>query len=215
LPSIETLLVVGLAAAVMNALPGPSQLYVVTRTAALGRAAGFASALGLASGAVVHVVLAATGLTALLAATPALFEVVRWIGAGYLIFLGIATWREKDEAGAERGAGPGAVARQSPWRLFRQGFVIEVLNPKTALFFLAFLPQFVTPASPSPGLEMFVLGLLVPLTALPVDLAIAFGAAALLGRLGATGTVARLRRWLAGSVLVGLGLYILVDDTGD
>ena len=208
MPTLETLLLVTVAAAIMNALPGPSQLYVVTRTIALGRGAGLASASGLASGAVVHVVLAATGLTALMAATPALFDTVRWIGAAYLIWLGIATWREKE---AEVGS-PREVARRSPWHLFRQGFIIEVLNPKTALFFLAFLPQFVTPASAAPGLEMLILGLLVPLTALPVDLAIAFGASAALARVGGNRAIARLRRWLAGSVLVGLGLYVLFED---
>lgn len=210
MPTLETLLLVTVAAAIMNALPGPSQLYVVTRTIALGRGAGFASASGLASGAVVHVVLAAKGLTALMAATPALFDVVRWIGAAYLIWLGIATWREKDDANPSEVGKP--VARRSPWHLFRQGFIIEVLNPKTALFFLAFLPQFVSPASPAPGLEMLILGLLVPLTALPVDLAIAFGASAALSRLGGNPAVSRLRRWLAGSVLVGLGLFVLVED---
>jgi len=209
-PTFETLLLVTVAAAIMNALPGPSQLYVVTRTIALGRGAGFASASGLASGAVVHVVLASTGLTALMAATPALFDVVRWIGVAYLIWLGIATWREKDDANPSEVGKP--VARRSAWHLFRQGFIIEVLNPKTALFFLAFLPQFVSPASPAPGLEMLILGLLVPLTALPVDLAIAFGASAALSRLGGNPSVARLRRWLAGSVLVGLGLFVLVED---
>lgn len=210
MPTFETLLLVTVAAAIMNALPGPSQLYVVTRTIALGRGAGFASASGLASGAVVHVVMASTGLTALMAATPALFDVVRWIGVAYLIWLGIATWREKDDANPSEVGKP--VARRSAWHLFRQGFIIEVLNPKTALFFLAFLPQFVSPASPAPGLEMLILGLLVPLTALPVDLAIAFGASAALSRLGGNPSVARLRRWLAGSVLVGLGLFVLVED---
>ena len=210
MPTLETLLLVTVAAIVMNALPEPSQLYVVTRTIALGRGAGFASASGLASGAVVHVVLAATGLTALMAATPALFDVVRWIGAAYLIWLGVATWREKDEADRRESDKP--VTRHSAGHLYRQGFIIEVLNPKTALFFLAFLPQFVSPLSPAPGLEMLILGLLVPLTALPVDLAIAFGASAALGRLGQNPTAATIRRWLAGSVLVGLGLFVLVED---
>ncbi|MGY8997647.1 MAG: LysE family translocator [Alphaproteobacteria bacterium] len=210
MPSLETILLMTIAAVIMNALPGPSQLYVVTRTIALGRAAGFASASGLASGAVVHVVLAATGLTALMAATPVLFDVVRWIGAAYLIWLGIATWREKDASDSPDAKTP--VTRRSARHLFRQGFIIEVLNPKTALFFLAFLPQFVSPASPTPGLEMLILGLLVPLTALPVDLAIAFGASAALSRLGQNPAMARLRRWLAGSVLVGLGLFVLVED---
>ena len=205
-------MVVAFAAAIMKALPGPSQLYVVTRKAALGHAAGFASGLGLASGAVVHVVLVATGLTALLAATPVLFEVVRWAGAAYLIYLGITTWPEKDDADTDPGQ---PVARQSWCPLFRQGFINELLNPKTALFFLAFLPQFVAPASASPGLEMFVLGLLVPATALPVDLAIAFGVATLLSRLGNARQIARIRRWLAGFVLVGLALFVVVGDTGD
>lgn len=206
MPAFETLLAVALAAAVMNALPGPSQLYVVTRTVALGRRAGLASALGLACGAVVHVVLAATGLVALMQAVPLLFDLLRVAGAAYIVWLGIATWLGRDEAD-----GPdAAIAAARPWRLWRQGFVIEVANPKTALFFLAFLPPFVDPALPLPWLQMVVLGLLVPLTALPVDLAISLAAAAAAGRMGPR--AARWRRRLAGSVLMALGGWLLVED---
>jgi threonine/homoserine/homoserine lactone efflux protein len=206
MPALETLLAVALAAAVMNALPGPSQLYVVTRTVALGRRAGLASALGLACGAVVHVVLAATGLVALMQAVPLLFDLLRVAGAAYIVWLGIATWFGHDEA-----SGPeAAVAAAHPWRLWRQGFVIEVANPKTALFFLAFLPPFVDPALPLPWLQMIVLGMLVPLTALPVDLSISFAAAAAAGRLGAK--AARWRRRIAGGVLMALGGWLLVED---
>ncbi len=206
MPGLDTLLAVALAATVMNALPGPSQLYVVTRTVALGRRAGLASALGLASGAVVHVVLAATGLVALMQAVPLLFDLLRVAGAAYIVWLGFATWMGRDGAPGEASA----IAARRPWRLWRQGFVIEVANPKTALFFLAFLPPFVDPALPMPWLQMVLLGLLVPLTALPVDLAIAFGAAAAAGRLGEGAQ--RWRRRIAGGVLMALGGWLLVED---
>ncbi len=206
MPGLDTLLIVALAAAVMNALPGPSQFYVVTRTVALGRRAGLASALGLACGAVVHVVLAATGLVALMAAVPLLFELLRVAGAAYIVWLGITTWLSRDDVPATGGA----IATVRPWRLWRQGFLIETANPKTALFFLAFLPPFVDPALPMPWLQMVVLGLLVPLTALPVDLIIAFAAAAALGRLGARAQ--RWRRRLAAGLLVALGGWLLVED---
>jgi len=205
-PTFDTFVMVALAAAVMNALPGPSQFYVVTRTVALGRRAGLASALGLSSGAVVHVVLAATGLVALMQAVPVLFDALRIAGAAYIVWLGIATWMGRDEAPST----DGTIAPLRPWRLWRQGFLIEVANPKTALFFLAFLPPFVDPALPLPWAQMVLLGLLVPLTALPVDLAIAFAAAAALGRMGKG--AARWRRRLAGALLMALGGWLLIED---
>ena len=208
MPALHTLLAVALAAAVLNALPGPSQLYVVTRTVALGRRAGLASALGLASGATVHVVLAATGLVALMRAMPVAFDLVRLAGAAYIVWLGVTTLLGHDDD--RTGGGPTRAV--SARRLWRQGLLTELLNPKTALFFLAFLPPFLDPAAPHPWLQMLVLGLLVPATALPIDLVIATTAAAAAGRLSASPTTRRLRRWLAGSVLVALGAWLVAEE---
>lgn len=208
MPALHTLLAVALAAAVLNALPGPSQLYVVTRTVALGRRAGLASALGLACGATVHVVLAATGLVALMRAVPVAFDIVRLAGAAYIVWLGVTTLMGRDESET----GCGSARAVSAWRLWRQGLLTELLNPKTALFFLAFLPPFVDPAAAHPWLQMLVLGLLVPATALPIDLAIATTAAAAAGRLQASATTRRLRRWFAGSVLVALGAWLVAEE---
>src|SRR5262245_16156069 len=125
----------------LNLAPGPDMLYVSTRSLAQGRRAGVISALGIAAGAVVHTVAIASGLAALLRAVPVAYEIVRWAGAVYLVWLGIQALRSK--------GGPLAgvpIDRASEWAILRQGMITNLLNPKVALFFLAFLPQFVTPA---------------------------------------------------------------------
>ena len=125
----------------LNLTPGPDTAYIVARSVAQGRAAGVWSALGIATGCCVHALLAAFGLTALVAASPLAFSIVQYLGAAYLIWLGLKTIREGN------GVPPATVTRSGPARAFRDGIVVEALNPKTAAFFLAFLPQFVDPSS--------------------------------------------------------------------
>src|SRR5690606_27608879 len=152
------------------AVPGPSVVYVVARTTAHGRGAGLCSMAGLETGAALHVVAAAAGLAALLARSPALFDAVRWCGAAYLVWLGVGELR----AAGSRGASPGAPEHAAPasprrWRLFADGVVVDVLNPKTALFFLAFLPQFADPSRGAVAPQLALLGGLFVALAVLVD----------------------------------------------
>jgi RhtB (resistance to homoserine/threonine) family protein len=129
-----------LAGFILNVTPGPDTMYILTRTIAHGRRAGALSVLGICSGCLCHIAFAAFGLSALLAASALAFQAVKYAGALYLIWLGIQALRKKSAL-----AGPGAIAvSASDWTIYRQGFITNLLNPKVALFFLAFLPQFVT-----------------------------------------------------------------------
>ena len=139
----------------LNLAPGPDMLYVSTRSLTQGRRAGVISALGIAAGSVVHTVLIASGLAALLRALPLAYEIVRFAGAAYLIWLGVQALRSK--SGPVSGK---PLDRASEWTIFRQGAVTNILNPKVALFFLAFLPQFVDPQRGSVALQIVVLGCL-------------------------------------------------------
>jgi threonine/homoserine/homoserine lactone efflux protein len=151
-PPLDTWLLFCLACMALVATPGPSILYLVSRTLAQGRAAGFVSLCGTSSGFALHALAAAFGLSALLAAVPLAYEAVRWLGAAYLAWLAVATWRARNDAAPE------AVSREIPVvQLFRQGLLTAVLNPKVALFQLAFFPQFITPANGSVLTQSLVL----------------------------------------------------------
>jgi threonine/homoserine/homoserine lactone efflux protein len=201
MPSAAHLAIFTLAALAMNAAPGPSNLYVLSRSLAQGAAGGLVSALGLALGSLFHIALAVAGLAALLSYAPTLYDAIRLTGAAYLIYLGIKTLRAPGASLPANG-----VARRSLARILFDAALVEMLNPKTALFFLAFLPQFVEPAAGPAAPQLLLLGLIVTLTALPCDMLVAL-AGARLARLFAA--QAR-RRWpsrLAGSTLIALGLY--------
>jgi threonine/homoserine/homoserine lactone efflux protein len=187
----------------LNLAPGPDMLYVSTRSLAQGRRAGIISALGIAAGAVVHTIAIASGLAALLRAVPVAYEIVRWAGAVYLIWLGIQALRSK--------AGPLArapVDRASEWAIFRQGMVTNLLNPKVALFFLAFLPQFVAPERGSVALQIVALGCLFNFSGTLVNIGVAWLAATARGWLSAGRASERIFRWLTGCVFIGLGLRL-------
>ncbi len=201
------------ACAVLIVTPGPDMLFVVAQTLRGGTARGWAAALGVFVGTFGHVALAALGLAALLAASPKLFLAARVAGAVYLLWLGVSALRSALRPGGGEGGtaapGPPAVvgAGRGLGAAFRQGMVTNLLNPKVALFFLAFLPQFVAPDRAPARLQMLLLGPLLPLFALPF-----FGALiAAAGR--AASVLAKARRWLdaaAGAVFVGLGVRVLL-----
>ena len=198
------------ACAVLILTPGPDMLFVVAQTLRGGAAHGWAAALGISVGAFGHVALAALGLAAVLAASPGLFVVVRVAGAAYLIWLGVSALRSALRADDGAAAAPSPAPAGAPLdrgAAFRQGMATNLLNPKVALFFLAFLPQFVAPDRAPAWLQMLLLGPLLPLFALPF-----FGALiAAAGR--AAAVLARVRRWLdgaAGAVFVGLGVRVLL-----
>jgi threonine/homoserine/homoserine lactone efflux protein len=198
-PGPSTLAVFALASFLLAVVPGPAVLYVVAQAVDQGRRAGLASALGVASGGLVHVTAAVVGLSSLLASSATAFEAVKLVGAVYLVYLGVRRLLTK--------AGPVTLERERRplLELYRRGVVVNVLNPKTALFFLAFLPQFVDPDAGHAWLQVGFLGMLFVAIAVLSDAtyAIAAGTAAeaLRGR-----AFQQVQRWVSGSVFVGLGL---------
>lgn len=147
----------------LNIMPGPDSLLIMTRSATQGWRAGSAAALGIGAGTMIHIFAAALGLSALLATSAAAFTVVKWIGAAYIVYVGIGMLRarlrtEADDAAAAEIAGRGAAQPLAYRKIFFQGFLTNVLNPKVALFFLAFVPQFISADSASKPLAFIVLG---------------------------------------------------------
>jgi threonine/homoserine/homoserine lactone efflux protein len=189
-----------LAAGALIVIPGPAVLFIVARSMHQGPRAGIVSALGVACGALVHVAGAVLGFSALIASSATAFGVVRWAGAGYLIYLGVRTWLSRDEA--EVIAPPPTPLR----RLFGQGFVVNVLNPKSALFFLALFPQFVDPARGHAALQMLIFGGLFVAMGLVSDSIYALLAGSLKSRLGRSPRARRGARLFSGGVYVALGL---------
>jgi len=160
LPGAAEMALFATAVAVLNATPGVDFLLTVTRTLQGGARAGLAAALGIGAGCVVHALAAAFGLAALLAVLPAAFTALQWAGAAWLAWLGLGllrrAWRGAPQAAAAPGAAPGPA--RPLWSEFRTGLLTNVLNPKVALFFLAFLPQFVPAAAPSKTAAFLLLG---------------------------------------------------------
>lgn len=206
MPPADTLLAFLLATLVFAAMPGPAILYAAARTLAQGRAAGLRAALGIAIGGLVHVAAAALGLSALFHAVPPLYLAVKLAGAAYLVWLGIGMVRSRaaDLVPATTTTTTAAALRQS--------ILVEVLNPKTALFFLAFLPQFVDPTAPLPVPAQFViLGTTVTAIFGAADLLAVCFAAAIAGRLAAGGRAALWTNRAGGALLVGLGLRLAAE----
>jgi threonine/homoserine/homoserine lactone efflux protein len=187
----------------LNLTPGPDMLYVVTRSATEGRASGVISALGIATGCVVHTVAVAAGVTGLLAAVPVAYDGLRYLGAAYLVYLGVRRLVRPGLPASGRATSP----PRGLWPVYRQGAITNVLNPKVALFFLAFLPQFLDRSAGGVSLQLAALGTLFNLSGTIVNVLVA---------LAASGTA----RWTRGSaipewaarasglVFVGLGLRL-------
>jgi threonine/homoserine/homoserine lactone efflux protein len=204
MPDPATLAMFTVAAITLLVIPGPAVLYIVTRSVDLGRAAGLASVLGVHLGTLLHVTAAALGLSALLVSSAAAYETVRWLGAAYLVWLGVRRLLARDEeleaASAVRSRSPGLR------RVVAQGAVVNVLNPKTALFFFAFLPQFVDVSKGSVPLQVLVLGVAFVLLGLVSDGTYALLASTGAGWLRRRPAVARASRLVSGGVLISLGV---------
>jgi threonine/homoserine/homoserine lactone efflux protein len=188
------------AALLLLVVPGPSVLYIVTQSVSHGRRAGIASVAGITTGTLVHIAAATVGLSALLASSPLAFDVVKYLGAAYLIAVGI-----RRLAGLEREREPHVRRTRDFGRLYRQGIVVNVLNPKTALFFLAFLPQFVEPTRGAAWLQILALGLLFAALGFLSDSVWATVAGTLGERLRRSRRFPAVQRYVSGSVFVGLG----------
>lgn len=202
---LELFIVSGL---LLNITPGHDTLYIVGRSVSQGRRAGLLSVLGISSGSALHTIAAALGLSALLATSAQAFITIKLVGAAYLIYLGIQMLLDRSTSS---GSLP-MFTRESDWSVYRAGLLTNVLNPKVALFFLAFLPQFVDPARGSVALQIVVLGCLFNTSGTIVNIAVAHLAASAGRWLGARGHVERIFRWLTASVFIGLGLRLALGD---
>ncbi|HSL10939.1 MAG TPA: LysE family translocator [Actinomycetota bacterium] len=207
MPSPETLALFAVTSLGVLLIPGPAVTYLVARSVDQGRAAGLASVAGLGLGTMAHVLAATLGVSAVIASSALAFSALKYLGAGYLIAIGIRTWlRNDDHAAPVHGNEPEPITRGDLWKAFRQGVVVNVLNPKTGLFFLAFLPQFVDADAGATWIQLFVLGTTFVLLGLCTD----GGYALLASRLGSwlreRPSFARRRRYVTGGVYVTLGV---------
>lgn len=198
------------ASVVLVLVPGPDMAYLLARTVAQGPAAGVVATLGINTGAYVHLIAAALGISAILATSALAFTVIKWVGAAYLLWLGIQAIRDSvvEQHGKET-----ASNRVLPIRtIFWQGFISDVLNPKVALFFLAFLPQFIDPGRGQPVTDLLVLGLTLNMIALIINLSLV-GMAGMASRRLRSSTW--LRRWLQralGAVFVSLSVRLAREE---
>lgn len=193
-----------LAAVVLAITPGPGLAYVVARTVAGGRAEGLASCVGTGLGGLVHVAAAALGLSVLLAQSATAFNVVKYVGAAYLVYLGLRLLWRKDTATPSADV---AVKAQGARKAFFEGILVETLNVKTALFFLAFLPQFVSPLDPLVPQLVTLGSICVALNTL-VDVVAVWAAHRLLTSSAARAARARLMTKVSGITMLALGLYL-------
>ena len=199
-----------LAAFALIVVPGPAVFYIVARSVAQGTAAGMVSALGVGLGATLHVAAAALGVSAVLMASATAFTLLKLAGAAYLIYLGVRTLLSRQDPGAVR-----VTDRRALSRVFLDGALVNALNPKVALFFLAFLPQFVSPAAGSVPAQMVFLGALFVLIGIASDAVYALLAGGLTSRFRASVRGQRLGRWFSGSLYLALGAGTAVMGAGE
>ena len=190
--------------------PGPAVLYIVARSVSQGRAAGLASVAGVEAGNLVHAAAAALGLSSILVASSLAFGVVKYLGAAYLLWLGLRTLLARPDAGR-----PGPAAAPTLRATFRQGFVVAVLNPKTALFFLAFLPQFADPRAGPPAPQLLLLGVTFVAMAFVTDACYALLSGALSPWLARRRGLSGVSRAVTGATYIGLGVLAALSPNPD
>ena len=209
---LDQLLLFMAAGWLLNLTPGPDVLYIVSSALRGGVRAGLVAALGITAGCFVHIAAAAIGVSALLMASSTAFTVLKWVGAAYLLFSGLRLLFSKAPDAINVGAAPalsmGSNAKNALKSVFLQGFWTNVLNPKVAIFFLAFVPQFIAPGSENPALHFLLLGILFNVNALPIN----FGYAALAGWAAQrTEVIQKGMHWLdrmAGAMFIGFGIKL-------
>jgi len=204
MPALSTIALFLLAALGLLLIPGPSVLYILTHSVAQGKRAGLASVLGIELASLIHAIAAALGLSALLLTSALAFSIVKYLGAAYLIYLGVRTLLAREERQQT------AAAPKSLSQLLTRGFLVNLLNPKTALFFYAFLPQFVNPARGAVAGQMLLLGALFVLLASCTDSLYAL-LGSTVGKLLTRNTgFRRLQRYVTGSIYIVLGVTAAV-----
>ena len=206
---IENPLVFLGAGILLNLYPGPDTFYIIGRSLAQGRGAGVCAALGISSGALLHTLLGAFGLSAVLAASASAFTVVKYLGAAYLIYQGIRLILDRSTTAAPQSNGQ---VRSGLLRIYRQGMLTNLLNPKVAVFFLAFLPQFISASSPSKVLSFILLGLIFITTGTIWCTIVALFSSAIASRLHDSGRNTGRLRQINGLLFMLLGLKLAVTE---
>ena len=197
------------AALALNLSPGPDLIYILSRSIAHGSRVGLASSAGVCTGAFVHVLAASVGLSAILTTSATAFTLVKYVGAVYLIYLGFKSLRS---AGAIFGSTRDTETNVSLWRAFRQGVLIDVLNPKVAVFFIAFLPQFVRTGHGSEALQLVMLGTLVICVAIVVEACFVLSASQTTNFFRANPRASVWLDRILGSILIGLGIRLALSE---
>ena len=212
MPDFQHLLLFIAAGWLLNLTPGPDVLYIVTHSLRSGARAGVVAGLGITAGCFVHIFAAAVGVSALLAASATAFTVLKWMGAAYLLWVGIKIlFSRRPQVTTDLMAAAASEPRRPLKAIFIGGFWTNVLNPKVAIFFLAFVPQFIAPDAASPALAFAMLGVLFNLNAIPVNTGWALAAAWMARR----DAVQRGMHWLdraAGVMFIGFGIKLALTD---
>jgi threonine/homoserine/homoserine lactone efflux protein len=199
-PDINAIVTFAIASLALLLIPGPAVIYVLNRSVSDGREAGLAAVAGLELGNLVHVIAASAGLSAVLATSATAFNVVKWLGAGYLIFVGLRTLATRPQVIESLST---SVSRR---RSFLQGIVVNTLNPKVALFFLSYLPQFIEADNGAAWSQALILGIIFVAIGCLTDGTYALAASALRSVLVNGRSLPFIQRYVAGSVFIGLGL---------
>jgi threonine/homoserine/homoserine lactone efflux protein len=207
LPPLATFLAFALAGLALNIVPGADMTFVIASAARGGRRDGIIAALGIGGGALVHILAAVLGLSALLAASHAAFTIIKWVGAAYLVYIAVSLL-----IGGKPSTDAPERKRQTGWRLFRAAALVNLLNPKVALFFLAFLPQFVDPNATVPALQILCLGLWFDLVGTTVNIIVAVVAARAADQLRHVTWIGRAARYVAATAMGALAFKLAFAD---
>lgn len=194
----------------LNIAPGPDLLYILTKTIANGKRVGVASALGVCTGALFHVGLASLGLSAILVSSALAFSIVKYIGVGYLLYLAYKSFRS---AGTSLNITSADKPKESAWKAFKQGVLVDILNPKVAIFFMAFLPQFIRDGHGTVPIQLLYLGLLVVAVAVVVEVTYVLLAFKLTKKIRSSKRVSVLLDRVIGTVFVALGIKLAVSTS--
>ena len=203
--SLDSYLLFVFASIILCIVPGPDMIFLLSRTLAQGKKAGIAAAIGINVGAYLHLFAAVLGISAILASSAYAFTIIKWLGAAYLVYIGIKILLSKQGSVIidERD-----IKKQNLRKIFWQGFLSDALNPKVAIFFLAFLPQFVSPASENRTLQILFLGITVNVIAILINLVLVYFSSTLTSRLRENTSISKWLNKIMGSIFILLGLKL-------
>jgi len=204
---IEHFLIFMSSALLLGITPGPDMLYVATRSTTQGRMAGFASAMGIWTGTLVHITAAMLGISAILSYSALAFTIVKWLGAGYLVYLGVKSILTANEPLTGK-----KLKCANNWQIYRQAIVVNMLNPKVALFFLAFLPQFTNPETGNVNAQILFLGMVFNFTGTFVNIMVGFSFGSVGGWILNRPTVRKVQAWITGTIFIGLGINLALAE---